>query len=342
MNKKILLIFFINIFIFIGGVSLAFYSKPYDLSIVAIMKNEKPYLKEWIEYHRLVGVEHFYLCDNDSTDGSKEYLTPYIKKGLITYIAMPGINKQMVCYDKVVNEYKNKTKWLAIIDLDEFLVPLKAKNMREFLKEFNDESEVSLHWMIYGDSHAIRRDEGLVTEFFTSHGRYLNHTVKSIVRPKDVIDFKAVASNHYVKVRGKSVNENHQPVSYMLNMNISGEKARVNHYILKTYEEFLHKKSRGHPEGIALKSGYYFFHNENDIKDNTSMQRFLPALKERMKKSLLPDVPLPRVENLPESFDELYFTAEEASQILNRPITQPMNFYEVEKVYKNNYPRYTQ
>ena len=52
----------------------------HTLSIAAIMKNEKPYLKEWLEYHQLIGVEHFYLCDNDSNDGTEEYLQPYIKQ----------------------------------------------------------------------------------------------------------------------------------------------------------------------------------------------------------------------------------------------------------------------
>ena len=340
MKNKLWIIIFLNALIFFGAISVALYFRPYQLSVAAIMKNEKPYLKEWIEYHRLQGVEHFYLCDNESTDGTKEYLSPYIKKGIITYIEMPGIKQQLACYEKIVAEYKNKTKWLAIIDLDEFLVPLKAKNMRAFLSEFKDVSEVSLHWMNYGDANAISRQDGLVTEFFTSHGKYLNHTVKSIVRPKDVIDFKVFGSNHYVKVNGKSVNENHQPVSYMLNMNISGAKARVNHYILKTYAEFLHKKSRGHPEGTPINYGYYFFHNENDVKGDTSMQRFLPALKERMKKSPLADVPLPKVENLPQNFDELYFTAEEASQILDKKIAEPMNFYDVEKAYKNPHPQY--
>ena len=340
MKNKLWIIIFFNILIFFGGISAALYFRPYQLSIAAIMKNEKPYLKEWIEYHRLQGVEHFYLCDNDSTDGTKKYLEPYIKNGLITYIPMPGINQQLACYEKIVAEYKNKTKWLAIIDLDEFLVPLKARNMQAFLREFKDASEVSLHWMNYGDSNAISRPNGLVTEFFTSHGKYLNHTVKSIVRPKDVIDFKAFGSNHYVKVKGKSVNENHQPVSNMLNMNISGDKARVNHYILKTYAEFLHKKSRGHPEGTPINYGYYFFHNENDVKGDTSMARFLPQLKARMQKSPLADVDLPKVENLPQSFDDLYFTAAEASQILDKEITAPMNFYAVENAYKNNYPTY--
>ncbi|MBR0260666.1 MAG: glycosyltransferase family 2 protein [Selenomonadaceae bacterium] len=40
----------------------------YDLAIVAILKNEGRYLKEWLDYHLSAGVDHFYLYDNDSTD----------------------------------------------------------------------------------------------------------------------------------------------------------------------------------------------------------------------------------------------------------------------------------
>lgn len=53
MKKKFLTIFLLNILIFIGVILVALYFRPYQLSIAAIMKDEKPYLKEWIEYHRL-------------------------------------------------------------------------------------------------------------------------------------------------------------------------------------------------------------------------------------------------------------------------------------------------
>ncbi len=318
-----------------------FIPHKYKLSITAIMKNEKPYLKEWLEYHKLQGVEHFYLCDNESSDGSREYLRPYIEKGIITYILLPGKNQQLVCYDKVIKEHGKESTWMAFIDLDEFLVPLKADNMIEFLKEFKDVDEVSLHWMNYGDNGLFKRKDGLLTEVFTAHGAKLNHTVKSIVRPESVINFKSFGANHYIPVKGKSVNEYHKPVEYMLNFNISGDKARVNHYITKSFAEFMNKKKRGHPEGTAIDYGYYFFHNENDIKEDESMQRFLPRLKKRMEESPLGNVEIPQDESLPETFFEFNFTAEEASQILGKKIEEPMNFYEVEKEYqKPQYPSY--
>lgn len=53
----------------------------YSLSVCSIFKNEAPYLREWIEYHLIVGIEHFYLYNNNSEDNFEEVLRPYIEKG---------------------------------------------------------------------------------------------------------------------------------------------------------------------------------------------------------------------------------------------------------------------
>ena len=47
----------------------------YFMSIACIIKNEGPYLREWLEYHKLIGVEHFYVYDNESSDNTKELPT---------------------------------------------------------------------------------------------------------------------------------------------------------------------------------------------------------------------------------------------------------------------------
>ena len=338
MKKKRIIVIAVLIFAIAAGILFRICGARHFLSIAAIMKDEKPYLKEWIEYHRLQGVEHFYLCDNGSTDGTKEYLQPYVRTGLITYIDFPGTNRQLPCYEYITKNYGKETKWLAFLDLDEFLVPMQNNDMQEFLAGFGDVDEVSLHWMNYGSNGIFSRASGLVTEAFTAHARFLNHTVKSIVRPEAVKDFSSFGANHYIPVKGLSVNEYHKPVSYMLNFNISGDKARVNHYITKSFAEFVNKKRRGHPEGTPINYGYYFFHNENDIKNDASMQRFLPELRRRMRQSPLPDVDIPKQEGLPETFSEFYFTPEEATQILGRPVTSPMSYGEVEKDYRKNTP----
>ena len=61
----------------------------YELSIGAIFQNEAPYLKEWIEFHKLVGVEHFYLFNNCSTDDYLAILQPYIESGEVDLFQWP-------------------------------------------------------------------------------------------------------------------------------------------------------------------------------------------------------------------------------------------------------------
>ncbi|MDR0319713.1 MAG: glycosyltransferase family 92 protein [Rickettsiales bacterium] len=95
---------------------------PHKLSIVAIAKNEGEYFREWIEYHNMVGVEKFYIYDNESTDNTKEVLEPYIKSGLVEYTYWPGEKQQHHVYRDCLAKRKFDTKWLALIDLDEFLV----------------------------------------------------------------------------------------------------------------------------------------------------------------------------------------------------------------------------
>ena len=105
--------------------------KKYTISICGIFKNEAPYLKEWIEYHLLIGIDHFYLYNNNSEDDYKSILQPYIKKGLITLTEWPDIPGQISAYKHWYENYRHETKWCTFLDLDEFLCPLKDVNTKD-------------------------------------------------------------------------------------------------------------------------------------------------------------------------------------------------------------------
>lgn len=71
----------------------------YQLVAVTEIKNESSYIEEWLEYHLLVGVEHFYVFDNESSDNITDVLRPYVEQGLVTYQSWPGKNQQKVIYN---------------------------------------------------------------------------------------------------------------------------------------------------------------------------------------------------------------------------------------------------
>jgi hypothetical protein len=127
-------------------------SKKYQLSICALFKDEADYLKEWIEYHRLVGVDHFYLYNNNSADQFVKILNFYIKKGMVTLVhwpdrllpeqtdAMPffwALGTQATAYEHALRETAAKeTEWLLFMDIKEFLVPSSHIQLKELLKTY--------------------------------------------------------------------------------------------------------------------------------------------------------------------------------------------------------------
>lgn len=238
----------------------------YFASIACIIKNEGPYLKEWIEYHKLIGVEHFYVYDNESTDTTKEILKPYIDSGMVTYIYYPGRDKQDAAYLDACRKYGDETKWMVVIDLDEFIVLHKTRNLREFMAEFSEVSQVSLHWVIYGSSGFEKKPDGLVLENFKGHARFADFTPKSIFNPRAVAD----TWPHYMWVCGKWVNENHQEFGGFSENSI--QKAQVNHYVIKSWEEFYNRKvARGRANGSSSYGNdlreYFNKYDKNDVYD---------------------------------------------------------------------------
>ena len=83
--------------------------KPY-LSVCAMYQNEASYLQEWIEFHRLVGVERFFLYDNNSTDDHLDVLTPYIEEGTVVLHDWPLSPGQMGANDHCMKRRAAATK----------------------------------------------------------------------------------------------------------------------------------------------------------------------------------------------------------------------------------------
>jgi len=124
----------------------------YYLASALIIKNEAHYIAEWLEFHKLVGVEHFYIYDNESTDNLKEILEPYIKSGLVDYTYFPGKVMQTPAYHAAIEKCKFETKWLAIHDTDEFFVPYKHENLQDWLREFpKNAAQILVGWKFFGD-----------------------------------------------------------------------------------------------------------------------------------------------------------------------------------------------
>ena len=243
----------------------------YYLAVCAIAKNEGAYFKEWIEWHRSMGVEKFYIYDNESTDGTRQVLEPYIASGLVEYRYFPGYHCQLAAYDDCLEKYRFEVRWLAIIDLDEFIVPIKDYAIPTFLQRFEKFPVVEVNWLIYGSSGAKKKEEGTVMERFKCHSlpeHPLNRHVKSIVNPRRV--FSVIGCHEVARISGSAVDSHGHPIKRNFrDREPQQDVIRINHYAVKSYEEFKTKQSRGRARGKNKFRGdaYFTMYDLNDIKE---------------------------------------------------------------------------
>ena len=105
-------------------------NKIYNASICAIFKDEAVYLKEWLEFHLMIGIDHFYLYNNFSTDNYMEILKPYIEKNIVTLKEWPVKAGQLSAYDDCYNNYRNESQWICFLDIDEFICLYKEEDIK--------------------------------------------------------------------------------------------------------------------------------------------------------------------------------------------------------------------
>lgn len=270
--------------------------KKYNVSICAIFKNESQYLKEWIEYHKIIGVNHFYLYNNNSTDNFKKVLDTYIEEGLVDLIDWPKNQAQMECYHNCITRFKDESQWIGFIDIDEFINLIKYDNIYDFLKKFQkNRGSVLIYWKIFGSSGLIDRNrKNLVCEDFTScwpkHDSigkcFYNTNYDFNVNDKRNKILHHILWTSYKGMRFPPVNSFNKICINNIHKAKKTFDIQINHYFTKSYQEYLDKKSKG---DVYFKINphdeeYFFEHESKCTSADTSIYRFLIKLKKEYYK----------------------------------------------------------
>lgn len=256
------------------------------LSVVAIAKNEAAYMAEWIEYHILVGVTKFYIYDNESSDGLEEVLRPYIEKGIVDYKYFPGVCQQVPAYNDILEKASRETFWLAVIDLDEFIVPVAEKNIPDFLRPFERYCGVEINWVSYGSSGHKEKSDDLVIERFKDRAAPENpvgQSVKTIANPRKTAQLEVHVSPFFFMARAVDPNGKRNYLPWQNRVPLI-DKVRINHYFTKSYAEFLEKRERGIAcltSGLRLLDDFEK-RDFNDVKNDPIMDQYIALVKRRM------------------------------------------------------------
>lgn len=226
-------------------------------ALVCIAKDEENFLPEWIEYHLKLGFDQIFVYTNDW-----DFFIPIEN---VKFIPWPGPGVQSAAYDDFIRTYGELFDYAAFLDVDEFLVLKQNNNVQEFIKENIDSpGGIAINWVFFLDpSHKDKKPQNIEGEIsplkrfkFRSQ---VTESIKTICKlHPDNLFFPNVHAPYFEindcngnKWKGKT----HPNVSLA-----SVEKAQINHYYTKSWEEWEKKIERGRAD-IFWKRNYDEWHN---------------------------------------------------------------------------------
>jgi hypothetical protein len=257
------------------------------LAICAIFRNEAPYLREWIEFHRLVGVKRFHLYQNRSEDDWQSVLQPYIQEGLVEITDWPRRPPcHIEAYQDFINAHRGKPWWVAFLDCDEFLFSPSHATVGEAIEAIAlpEWGAIGVNWMFFGASGQEEPTPGAVIERFTLRAADdfpPNRHIKSIVRMDGAQS--AGPNTHQFKTSGGTFSELGHRLTGPFTAAPTHTRLRINHYHTKSRQEYLRRIAGGNADGApSRKPSEFDAYQAADVDDRT-VWRFLPAVKKRLE-----------------------------------------------------------
>ena len=264
----------------------------HELAICVLIQDEAPYLKEWIEYHKQLGVSHFYIFNNLSRDNYLEVLKPYIEDGTAEVKDIPVqandfktyYDMQCKCFSDCVKDVQGICKWLSLIDIDEFLFPIQNVSLTQFLKSYEAYGGLVVNWRMFGTSGIKKLPaDRLLIESLTQCAEKsfaYNRFVKSIVRPERVINFTSAHQANYSE-GFFSVNTDKFPTKEDKSCYILWNKLVINHYWTRDEDFFYKVKVKRQLTWGGKPNPTELFTLMNTEKDE-GMMRYVPALRKKI------------------------------------------------------------
>ncbi|SHG81062.1 Glycosyltransferase family 92 [Cognatiyoonia sediminum] len=146
------------------------------MAICLIVRNEERHIGEWADFHLKAGVEHFVVYDNGCTDGTVDVLKQRLAPDQLTLMPWDQrlsdgrsgaeIHNQVLAYAHALRNFGGRFRWMAFIDVDEFLIPTEATSLGEALAPLENAKHISLPWHMFGrNGHETAPEGGVLTNY---------------------------------------------------------------------------------------------------------------------------------------------------------------------------------
>lgn len=281
------------------------------ITAVTCVKNEGPFLLEWIAFNRLIGVSDHLFYSNDCTDGTGTLLDALAARGLVTHLPNPaqGRNYQMEAL-KAAKDHAlvTQAEWVWIADVDEFLnIHVGDHTIPALIEACGDPQAISVNFQFFANDGIDRfEDRPVIAQFTRSHNPDLwcgeqAVEVKSLMRRDFPLQYFGAHRPFFKaklppKKRPAWTDASGRPVQHKFLVAANPRRIRrfpargardfatLNHYALRSLDSYLVKNDRGdvNRENRAFDDSYWRERNDPAWQDR-SIHRYLPALNAALK-----------------------------------------------------------
>eukprot|EP01100_Stratorugosa_tubuloviscum_P012369 TRINITY_DN5851_c0_g1_i2.p1 TRINITY_DN5851_c0_g1~~TRINITY_DN5851_c0_g1_i2.p1 ORF type:complete len:360 (-),score=103.36 TRINITY_DN5851_c0_g1_i2:41-1120(-) len=198
------------------------------------LTNRARFLPEWIEYHLIIGVEHFFIYDSKSSDKSNYIYQVYIDAGLATVIEWDyylgfEFHLQPQAQSDCLHRWGQLTNWILYTDTDEYLLPINPKQsiidiINSVAIKSTPQIIIRLNNFAFSKEFNVNNESHLITKRFNNCIGKPNtdHTVKTLIQPQNVF----VTSVHTLTLTAPWASET---------VEVPFDVLRINHYKASQY-----------------------------------------------------------------------------------------------------------
>jgi len=263
------------------------------LTLAAMVRDQEHYIREWLTFHEMIGVERFVIvlhkC-SDSTESEIRRLPFFNTKIRLHHVVNDEQRAQMGAFRWMLDCYGSSTEWMLFIDSDEFFFGTVENDLRLILSRYECFSGIAAHWLMFGASGHVIRPPMPSIEYFTRRiqdARFVHRGIKSAVKPREVVE---VLSPHLFVTKRGMVRENREIVDpngiwQCRDKEPVWNVIRCNHYNTRSMEDWVARRKRGSCNDFRLASNYdidHFYRYNSETVEDLTIQRFVPELKKQL------------------------------------------------------------
>jgi len=279
--------------------------------IVTCMKNEGPFILEWLAYHRSIGFTDFVVFTNDCDDGTVALLDTLAKHGVVTRLDNPykelegnfNPQKGALRYAEGLAQVQN-ADWVLVADVDEYVnIHAGDGTLDALFEAVGDVQCISMQWRLFGNAGVAGYKDAWVTEQFDrcaptfcpspiqawavktlyrTEGPQICGYYKRIGVHRPLIPGRGAMKNtRWVNGSGREVLDKFKEEGWRFGTRDHGyDLVTLNHYAVRSAESFLVKRDRGRVNHVERDQGLAYWLRMNfNMERDQSIRRHLPHAK---------------------------------------------------------------